>query len=182
MNTHYFKTTIFLFIIFFLFACNENNNTTTYQPVEKDKAGLKDTLKKINKYLLKVDAERIESYIKRHDWNTKTTQTGLWYEIYKHGNGKATKPNDIVKFSFRIELLDGTVCYNSDSTGVKKIKIGKGGVESGLQQGLLLMKVGDKAHFIMPPYMAHGILGDFERIPARATIVYDVELLEITDF
>ncbi len=177
----YLKIIILSVIIISLFSCKEENNTT-YQPRKINNSGFKDTLKIINKYLLKVDAERIESYIKRHDWHTQTTQTGLWYEIYETKNGQKTKNGDIVKFNYRIELLDGTLCYSSDSAGTKRIKIGKGNVESGLQQGLLLMKVGDKAHFIMPPYMAHGMLGDFEKIPARATIIYDVELLEITDF
>ena len=52
-------------------------------------------------------------------------------------------------------------------------------VESGLHEGVQLMRVGDKSRMIMPPHLAHGILGDGDCIPRRAIIIYDVELLNI---
>lgn len=180
MKYLYLTLLIYLYCTILL-SCNEQQNST-YQPVNQDKQGKKDTLEVINKYLLKQDSERIESYIKRHGWKTQTTETGLRYEIYEHGTGDNLTPGDIAEINYKIELLDGTKCYDSDTTGTKKIKLGKGGVESGLEQGLLLMKVGDKARFIMPPYLAQGLLGDFKRIPARATIIYFVELKDITEF
>ena len=54
-----------------------------------------------------------------------------------------------------------------------------GGVESGLEEGILLMKTGGKAKFILPPHLAYGLPGDGKKIPARAILVYDVELLSI---
>jgi FKBP-type peptidyl-prolyl cis-trans isomerase len=78
-----------------------------------------------------------------------------------------------------VSLLDGTECYNSDREGPKIFTIGRGGVESGLEEGILLMKEGSRAKFIMPPYLAHGLPGDGKRIPARAIIVYDVELISL---
>jgi len=83
--------------------------------------------------------------------------------------------------NYRISLLDGTLCYSSDSLGVKEFAIGHGGVESGLEEGILLLKVGDKARFIMPPFKAHGLLGDMKKIPARSIIVYEIELLKLID-
>jgi FKBP-type peptidyl-prolyl cis-trans isomerase FkpA len=41
------------------------------------------------------------------------------------------------------------------------------------------MKQGQKAIFIMPPHLAHGLLGDKNKVPPRATLVYDVELLNL---
>jgi len=175
----YFKI-IFLLTIFF-FACNSDKENHTFQPKEQIKSGYKDTLEKINKYLLKVDAERVENFIKRHNWKMQTTPTGLWYEIYETGNGKIIKQNDIVEFSYKIELLDGTICYDSGKD-TKKIKVGKAGIESGVEQGLLFMSQGDKARLIMPPYMAHGIQGDFKKIPARSIVVYHINVLSITEF
>jgi len=52
-------------------------------------------------------------------------------------------------------------------------------VESGLEEGILLLRVGDKATFIMPPHLAHGLQGDGDRIPARSIIMYDVLLLKV---
>jgi FKBP-type peptidyl-prolyl cis-trans isomerase len=52
-------------------------------------------------------------------------------------------------------------------------------VESGLEEGILLLREGDKAKFILPPHLAHGLLGDDNKIPARSIIVYDLELLSL---
>ena len=76
-------------------------------------------------------------------------------------------------------MLDGTVCYESKPDSLGTFVVGHGGVESGLEQGILMMKQGQKAKFIMPPYLAHGLIGDAKRIPARSIIVYDIELLKV---
>ncbi len=160
-------------------TCCEQKKITSQQKEISDK-GYKDTLIMINKYLIKQDDERIEAYIKRHDKNMQITESGLRFEILKKGTGEIARKGLIAKMNYKIELLDGTLCYSSDSTGVKIFKIGQGGVESGLEEALLLMRVGDEATLIMPPYLAHGLIGDMKKIPARATIVYHVELLSIT--
>jgi FKBP-type peptidyl-prolyl cis-trans isomerase FkpA len=135
------------------------------------------SLQTANKYLTTLDAERIESYAKRRNWDMKVTETGLWYQIYENGKGPKTKEGQIAILNFRISLLDGTLCYTSDSTGAKEFAIGHGGVESGLEEGILLLRLGDKARFILPPYKAHGLIGDMDRIPARSVIVYELELI-----
>ena len=149
----------------------------TKQKVDLSK--YEESLIKANKFLLKKDEERIISYIKRKEWDMLQTKTGLWYMIYETTDGEKSKPNDIVSIKFSVELLDGTECYNSDSVGLKKFKIGKTDVESGLNEGILLLKEGEKARLILPPYMAHGLIGDEYKIPSRATIIYNVELIEI---
>lgn len=139
-------------------------------------------LQKVNKFLVRKDNDRIKSFVGRKQWDMQQTQTGLWYQIYEKGNGKTfPKKNNIVELKYSVWLLDGTLCYTSDSTGLKKFRIGQGGVESGLEEAVLMLHVGDKARFIMPPYMAYGILGDQNKIPARSIILYDVELVYIFD-
>jgi FKBP-type peptidyl-prolyl cis-trans isomerase len=68
-----------------------------------------------------------------------------------------------------------------DNDDPKTFLIGQGGVESGLEEGILLLQEGDKARFIMPPHLAHGLIGDRDKIPARATIIYDLELVSLSD-
>lgn len=133
----------------------------------------------INKYLVTKDKEVIQNYIKRRGWKMNQTKKGLWYMIHHKGNGKTVKFGNIVSLKYRLSLLDGTFCYNSDSLGLKIFKVGQGGVEQGLEKGILLLHKGDKARFILPPFLAHGLLGDMKCIPARSTILYEIEVVDI---
>ena len=167
----------FLIFGFILFSCA---NSKTKNP-EKKKINDQESLININKVLVKKDKEAIENYIERHKWEMEFIETGLWYMIYNQGTGERAEIGKMATINYEISLLDGYVCYTSDSLIPKTFKIGVGGVESGLEQGILLLREGDKAKFILPPHLAHGLLGDEDRIPPRSTIVYDVELLKISN-
>lgn len=132
-----------------------------------------------NRILVKKDREKILAYVRRNNLTMKETQTGLWYGIERYGFGVKSQPDALVTLKYRVSLLDGTVCYDSDSLGVKQFRCGKGGVESGLEEGVLLLRVGDKAKFILPPHLAHGLQGDGNKIPPRSVILYDVILLKV---
>lgn len=150
------------------------------RPVQ-DISDKKEMLVRVNKYLVKKDVELIESYIKRRGWNMELTESGLFYEIYEHGSGDKAANGKTTTIDYKISLLDGTQCYSSEEQGPKKFILGHSTEESGLEQGILMMQEGDKGRFILPPHLAHGLLGDENRIPARSIIVYEVELLDISD-
>ena len=170
-------TIYFLIFVCILFSCNKTKKEGT----EKKYIKSKESLVNINKYLIKKDQEAIENYIKRHKWKMELTETGLWYMIYRKGNGKKAENGKFATISYEISLLDGSICYSSDSLSSKTFLIGQGGVESGLEEGILLMREGDRAKLILPPHLAHGLLGDEDKIPPRSTIIYDIDLLKISD-
>ena len=169
---------IFFSVFLVLFACNQE------VPQKSKKEILsQDTVDKrmmnANKILSSNENEQIEDFIKRYDWKMNVTGSGLRYLIYQHGNGKQPKKNSKVKINYRTSLLNGVTVYNSSFDGAKTFILGKAEVESGLEEGILLLKVGDKAKFIIPSHLAFGLLGDQKKIPRKATLVYDVELLGI---
>ncbi|HBX50674.1 MAG TPA: peptidylprolyl isomerase [Bacteroidales bacterium] len=168
----------FLLLTFLTPSCTQNK-TSLSEKEFKNKYG--DTLVKVNKILVKKDEETIRNYIKRREWKMEVSGTGLFYGIYKKGNGAKAEVGKYATIKYNISLIDGTVCYSSDSLGLKTFRISQGRVESGLEEGILLMKEGDKAHLIMPPYMAHGLIGDDNKIPPRSIIIYDVDLIKISD-
>lgn len=181
MRYHIMKPIIpFIFMLITNFGCNSSQETE--QPVFVDETQIEDTLIKANKFLLERDKELIESYISRRNWHMQVTESGLWYEIYQHTDSRQVKFGDIVKYNYVLSLLDGTICYTSEKSAPGEIKIGQSGKEFGLDEGLLKMRKGEKAHFILPPHMAHGLIGDMEKIPARSVVVYDIEIIEIIDF
>jgi len=133
----------------------------------------------VNRYMVGKDASIIKEYALQNNFKMLETQTGLWYQIDKVGDGDLARKGDIVKIAYDICLLDGTQCYSSDSLGYKSFKVGQGGVENGLEEGILLMQKGTKATFIMPPHRAHGLVGDDDKIPGRSILLYKVELIDL---
>jgi FKBP-type peptidyl-prolyl cis-trans isomerase len=168
----------FFLIAFILVSCNEKREKLDEKEFRKVYG---ESLIKQNKKLVKEDEEIIRSYIRRKNWNMELTGTGLFYEIYKKTSGAKADTGKLATINYKISLLDGTVCYTSTTLGSKTFKISQGGVEAGLEEGILLMKEGEKARFIMAPYLAYGLIGDGNKIPARAIIVYEVELIKIEE-
>ncbi len=169
-----FSAVILLFGIF-LISCRQERRTLT----EEDYREAGKSLMEVNRLLVKKDSARIADNVKKMDWDMKQTKTGLWYMIYEKGSGMKSEKGLHATINYKVTLLDGTLCYSSDSLGPKSFEIGRGAVESGLEEGILLLHEGDRAKFILPPHLAHGLLGDDNRIPARSIIVYDVELLSL---
>lgn len=132
-----------------------------------------------NKKAVRLEDEQIQGYIDRMGWKMQETGTGLRYMIYKQGKGENAINGMMAKIEFECRLISGELCYSSQKTGPKEFKIGSGGVESGLEEGILLMRKGDKAKFILPSHLAFGLIGDQDKIPGKATLVYDVHLLDI---
>ncbi len=164
--------------ILLILSCHTHQQKNTVDPND---VNVKKHLEEVNKILVKKDQQIIKGYVSRQGWDMKETQTGLWYQILAEGNGEQAQTGQVATIKYSVKLLDGTLCYSSDSKGPKTFLIGQGNIESGLEQGILLMKVGSKARFIMPPHLAHGLIGDGEKIPARAIIVYEVELVSLTN-
>jgi len=156
-----------------------HSNPRVVRPEVVDtKRDVSDNLKQINKFLAEKDQERIRSFIRRRGWDMKRTGSGLWYTVYRDGEGEQIREGMYVKMNYEIRLLDGTLCYTSDSTGAKIFRVGHQEETQGLYIGLKLLREGDQARLIMPPHLGHGLVGDGERIPARAILVYDLTILE----
>lgn len=169
---------ITLILLFVLPACK----TKTKKLTPEDKEVFKEKLVKANRGLVDLDQEKIKSFAKRRKWEMQVSETGMWYQILENETGEKAKSGQVAHLKYQVSLLDGTICYTSDSLGNMAFKIGQGGVESGLEEAVLMMKVGDKGRFIMPPHLAHGLLGDENKIPTRTIIVYQTELLKLTKY
>lgn len=168
---------IFLIIVNFTPSCKRDEGK---KMTRKDVAEAKKTFAKINKVLIDEDRMLIEGYIKRYRLDgMKESGTGLYYLVWGNAVGDSIKAGNLVEYSYKVTLLDGTLCYQSNSNSPKKFKVGMGGVESGLEQAVLLMRKGQKGKFILPPHLAYGLIGDADKIPSRAIIVYDIEMLNV---
>lgn len=153
-----------------------------YPVVMENKQKSSNNLDDVNRFLVEKDRERIQSFVERREWEMKKTGSGLWYQIISDNKkGKKIEEGDKVKINYEIRLLDGTLCYTSDSTGAKEFVVGHQETMLGLQEGIKLLSEGEQARFIIPPHLGYGLIGDEERIPARAVLVYRLEVTEVNN-
>ncbi|MCX7986244.1 MAG: FKBP-type peptidyl-prolyl cis-trans isomerase [Bacteroidales bacterium] len=158
----------------FLLSCRQS----AVEPVKKEKdTRQQEQFIAINRYLLERDMILIDNYAKRNNLKLTRTQSGLSYQIIQRGHGKKIESSDKVVFAYKLSLLDGTLCYSSDSTGIKETLVGTGQIERGLDEGICLLKEGDSAVFILPPHLAYGVIGDGKCIPPRSCIVYHIRII-----
>ena len=159
-------------------SCNTEKPKSPKQPTT---AELKQHLAKANEDLFRVEEMDIENYIKRHKWDMQKLGSGLRYMVYEKGKGRPVELNTVIKFNYTTELLNGVKCYSSDDFGPKQFLVGKGGVESGMEQAVLQLREGDRAKIILPSHLAFGLVGDDDCIPKKAVVIYDLEVLSVTN-
>lgn len=163
---------IFLFMTVSMNSCRNES----VQDIPAGKPG-KGDMEELNRYLVRKDRERILNYIERKGFEMQESPTGLWYQVKKSGEGEFLNSDTKIIIEYDCYLLDGTICYSSDELGPKEIVLGRTGIEPGLYEGLRLLRPGAEAVFILPPFLAHGLPGDGNKIPPRSVIVYEVKVL-----
>ncbi|NTW25467.1 MAG: peptidylprolyl isomerase [Lentimicrobium sp.] len=164
-------------VLILLFSCS--SNTEQSQGKSDSSRDLEEKLIYANKRAVKEENEQIERFIKRYKWQMKETGSGLRYDIYYQGIGDKAVPGKLAILKFSLRLIDGTAVYSSEKDGFKQFVIGHGGVESGLEEGILLLRVGDRAKFIIPSHLGFGLLGDQDKVPPKSTLIYDIELVAL---
>ena len=109
------------------------------------------------------------------------SSTGLRYIILKEGTGdERAKPGDTVAVLYQGRLLNGTVFGESlDRAKPFQVRIGRDGLIAAWEECLQQMRRGEKRLIIAPYELAYGTRGDPPRIPRCATLVFEIELLEI---
>lgn len=107
-----------------------------------------------------------------------TLPSGLQYQVLKEGNGKSPKATDKVVCHYEGMLIDGTMFDSSVQRG-EPATFPLNGVIAGWTEGLQLMKEGAKYRFFIPYQLGYGEHGAGASIPPFATLVFDVELIEV---
>jgi FKBP-type peptidyl-prolyl cis-trans isomerase len=109
---------------------------------------------------------------------TVTTQSGLQYEVIAAGEGASPKADSLVSVQYTGWLTDGKLFDSSHARGMPA-EFPLNRVIPGWTEGVQLMKPGAKFLFSVPGKLAYGERGSPPKIPANATLVFFVELLEV---
>jgi len=129
---------------------------------------------------LKEEKDKAEAELEKLASGFDKTNSGLRYKILKKGDGnKATKGNT-VSVHYEGSLTNGQVFDSSYQRNQPiDFQLGIGQVIPGWDEGISLLEVGDKARFVIPPELGYGSAGAGGVIPPNATLVFDVELMEV---
>jgi FKBP-type peptidyl-prolyl cis-trans isomerase FkpA len=110
----------------------------------------------------------------------KKTASGLLYVETQPGKGKQPVATDTVKVHYKGTLIDGTEFDSSYKRG-QPTEFPLNGVIKCWTEGVAMMKEGGKARLVCPSDIAYGDRGAGANIPGGATLVFEVELIEIKD-
>lgn len=108
------------------------------------------------------------------------TESGLRYQFIQKGEGKQAAAGKTVSVHYEGSLENGKV-FDSSYPRKKPIefKLGQGQVIEGWDEGIALLRVGDKARFVIPAHLGYGSRGAGGAIPPNATLIFDVELMDV---
>ncbi len=108
------------------------------------------------------------------------TPSGLFYKITENGNGSQAKAGDTVSVHYEGSLTNGNVFDSSFARNEPiEFPLGKGMVIQGWEEGIALLKEGDKAEFLIPPALGYGAQGAGGGvIPPNAWLLFKVELVK----
>lgn len=107
-----------------------------------------------------------------------TLANGLQYRVIKMGSGPKPTAQQTVKVHYRGTFIDGKEFDSSYKRG-QPIEFPVNGVIRGWSEALMLMPVGSKWELFIPPDLAYGDAGAGGTIPPGATLVFEVELLDV---
>ena len=110
----------------------------------------------------------------------KITDSGLKYEDIIEGNGESAEAGQLVTVHYTGWLTNGNKFDSSkDRNDPFRFKLGAGNVIRGWDEGVAGMKIGGTRKLTIPAHLGYGARGAGGVIPANATLVFEVELLEV---
>lgn len=125
-------------------------------------------------------SERDIELIAQNYNGARDTGSGLRYIIRSPGTGDTPKKGQLVTVHYEGRLLDGEQVFDTSANhgAPFNFRVGEGTVISGWDEGIIGMKAGEKRTLIVPFWLGYGDKGITGKIPRRATLVFDVELLK----
>ncbi len=121
-----------------------------------------------------------DAFIKANNITAQPSETGLYYIEKETGSGAFAVNGNTVRVEYEGSFLNGVVFDASKNQGQPiEFALGLGQVIPGWEEGLLKMREGGKAQFIIPSDLAYGQSQPGHPIPPYASLVFDVQLVEI---
>ena len=137
------------------------------------------------RYALSQEAPQLSTedslFIDKHFSTASLRKSGLRFITHYPGHGdQVAKEGDTLAVNYVGKLLNGTVFDSTSAHGAPfEFRVGEGQVIKGWDEAFLGMKRGERRTLILPYWLAYGAAGSPPTIPPKATLIFEVELLEI---
>ena len=126
------------------------------------------------------EKEAMEAELDKIATGFDKTESGLRYQILQKGSGLKAEKGQTVSVHYKGQLADGTVFDSSYKRNQPlEFPVGVGQVIPGWDEGICLLNVGDKARLVIPSELGYGSRGAGGVIPPNATLIFDVELMDV---
>jgi len=126
------------------------------------------------------ETQKAEAALEKLATGFDKTDSGLRYQIIQKGSGAQAEKGKTVSVHYKGQLSDGTVFDSSYKRNQPiDFPLGVGQVIPGWDEGIQLLKVGDKARLVIPSNLGYGAQGAGGVIPPNATLIFDVELMGV---
>lgn len=134
-----------------------------------------------NKILTKAENQLLQKKIEGDSLHQYlNSEQGFWYYYERRDtlNGPMPETGDLIVFNYDVRDLAEQVIFSEQELGPQSYTVDKEELISGLQDGLKLMREGERITFLFPSYKAYGYAGS-ERINPNQPLIYKVELIKV---
>ena len=169
-----------IFIFLFLFAfCNEVKMDVP--EITNDLEINEELLIDVNRNWIKDESFLIEQFCFRHNIDIVETKSGVRFCVYETNNGAEIESGNLVSINYEVRLLDSdtTLCYSSKNNQPFSFIVEMDNIESGLHEAITYFKVGESGVVILPHYLAHGLLGNMDKIPPLSPVLYNIQVIDV---
>jgi FKBP-type peptidyl-prolyl cis-trans isomerase FkpA len=123
------------------------------------------------------DSKVIEEYLAKNNIQTTKTNWGLYVQVLNPGQGPKPAPGQYVSVKYKGTTLEGQLF----DSGVYPMQVGVGGSIPGFEMGVMELSKGGKANIYIPSTLAYGPRGSGPKIGPNENLIFEIELLDISD-
>lgn len=163
------------FLLSLLLFNSCHNDPPIVMPSQNKGNDLKENLINANRTIAQAEETSIDQYIARRGWTMERLPEGARIWEYEKGSGATIGFEDSVCVDYSVEAVNGRSIYN----GISECFVaGRRQEMIGLDQAILRLHYGSRAHVILPSALAYGIGGDGDRIPKSTILILDIKIKE----
>lgn len=166
-------TRTLIVITLLLLSATACDNTPVVETPSKEGDPYKENMINANRVIEQSENTQITSFIARRGWQMEQLSNGSWIEEYQPGNGKVIDYEDTIDVIYSLSAINGQTFYS----GVEEsFVVGRHKPTVGLDRAVQGMRRGSRARVILPSSLGYGVVGDGDRIPSRAILIYDIKI------